>query len=93
MEEELIPYKIILSKFLGCNDYGHCTYELTFNQSIVHTGRWKGIEDGLNAYRENEIKEEEKKVLKKADLIREKYGMPSLQSNKEVQGSVINKSL
>jgi hypothetical protein len=26
------------------------TYELTFNKSIGHTGRFKGIEDGLNAY-------------------------------------------
>jgi hypothetical protein len=26
------------------------TYEITFNKSLEHTGRIKGIEDGLNNY-------------------------------------------
>jgi len=40
--------------FKGTNEYkgeviGY-TYEITFNKSLEHTGRFKGIEDGLNAY-------------------------------------------
>jgi hypothetical protein len=74
-ESELKPYWVVSSKFLGQQN-GLYTYEITFNQSIVHTGRWKGIEDGLNAYRENEIKEQEREILEEADKIRAKYGMP-----------------
>ena len=63
------PYKIIATKFLGINNSGMYTYEITFNQSIVHTGRFSGIEKGLDDYREKENKEYDKQVLKKASEI------------------------
>lgn len=61
-------YKIISSKFLGQKN-GLYTYEITLNQSLVHIGRLEGMEDGLNAYRENEIKQREDEILKEADEI------------------------
>ncbi len=67
--EKEIPYKVIMHKFVGMSGSGGYTYELTFNQSMVHTGRWKGIEDGLNAYRENEKKKYEEDILKEASEI------------------------
>lgn len=66
---EFEPYKIFSSKFLGSNDGRH-TYELTFNQSLEHTGRFTGIEQGLDAYRQNEIKEREQAILREAEEIK-----------------------
>ena len=71
MSQKLKPYKIISSKFLG-QASGLYTYELTFNQSMEHTGRWRGVEEGLDRYRGNEIKEEEKEILKLAAKIKNK---------------------
>jgi len=34
--------------------YESYTYEITFNKSLQHTGKFKGIEDGLNAYDKKE---------------------------------------
>lgn len=70
MENKQEPYRVTSSKFLGRDDLGEHTYEITFNQSIEHTGRFKGIEDGLNAYRENEMKEEEEGILRRAEEIK-----------------------
>lgn len=72
MSEKLEPYRIIATKFLGRNETGTYTYEITFNQSIVHTGRFTGIENGLNQYRENEIIEDEEQTLKDAEEIMKK---------------------
>ena len=44
-----MKYKITAHRFLG-EEYDRYTYELTFNKSLVHTGRWKGIGVGLDAY-------------------------------------------
>lgn len=68
MEKQELPFRVVSSKFLG-NNGGLYTYEITFNQSIVHTGRFKGIEDGLNRYCENEIKEYEEDILRQAEEI------------------------
>ena len=46
-------YKILSSTFKG-GGLGY-TYELTFNKSLEHTGRFKGIEDGLDAYVKKEL--------------------------------------
>ena len=43
MSEKLEPYKVRASKFLGRDDNDNYTYEITLNQSIVHTGRFTGI--------------------------------------------------
>ena len=43
-------YSVVMHKFIGCSETGLATYEITFNKSLEHTGRFKGIEDGLNAY-------------------------------------------
>lgn len=48
------PYRVTASMFNGTSEYdgkilGY-KYEITFNKSLEHTGRFKGIEDGLNAY-------------------------------------------
>ena len=37
------PYRVASSKFLGDNKY-----EITFNKSLEHAGRFRDIEDGLN---------------------------------------------
>ena len=71
MAKEIKPFSVVSSKFIGESN-GLFTYELTFNQSMVHTGRWRGIEDGLNKHRENEIKEREGEILKEADEIRQR---------------------
>ena len=48
------PYRVTSSIFKGASEYNGrilgYTYEITFNKSLEHTGRFKGIEDGLNAY-------------------------------------------
>lgn len=47
-------YRITSTKFIGYNAYGDgsgsYTYEISFNRSLEHTGKYKGIEDGLNKY-------------------------------------------
>ena len=50
-------YKIRMTKFLGSDEYGY-TYEIKFNKSLEHTGRYEGIEQGLDAYVKREAKEE-----------------------------------
>lgn len=59
MKEEK-KYKVRSHKFVGCSKYNEeifgYTYEITFNKSLEHTGRFTGIEDGLNAYVKNEYK-------------------------------------
>lgn len=55
------PYRVCSSKFIGRNEfegYESYTYELTFNKSLEHTGRFTGIEEGLNAYVKREAKED-----------------------------------
>lgn len=49
-------YRVIMSKFIGYDDSGAATYEITFNKSIGHTGRFIGIEDGLNNYCKKELR-------------------------------------
>ena len=44
------PYRVVMYKFIGYSETGSATYEITFNKSLIHTGRFSGIEDGLNAY-------------------------------------------
>lgn len=56
-------YSVITSKFMGSSDAGY-TYEITLNKSLQHTGRFKGIEDGLNKYVANEKKQERKDIIK-----------------------------
>lgn len=55
-------YKILAHKFIGYNDYGNgkgsYTYELTFNKSMEHTGKWAGIEKGLDDYDKKQIKKD-----------------------------------
>lgn len=46
-------YKVLSSTFKGQTE-GRYTYEIVFNQSLQHTGRFKGIEDGLNEYAKKE---------------------------------------
>jgi len=46
--ELVIPYSILSSKFIGDN-----TYEIKFNKSLEHTGRFKDIENGLNNSKHN----------------------------------------
>lgn len=53
MEQEN-EYKVLSHKFCGNEGfegkvYGY-TYEITFNKSLQHTGRFSGIEKGLNDY-------------------------------------------
>ena len=47
-------YKVRSHMFKGTSEYNGeilgYTYEITFNKSLEHTGRFTGIEDGLNAY-------------------------------------------
>ena len=73
MEIKEKNYRVVSTKFLGVSEDGEdYKYEITFNQSIVHTGRFSGIEEGLNRYRENEKKEYEESILKRAELIKAK---------------------
>ena len=48
--------------FKGTSEYNGeilgYTYEITFNKSLEHTGRFTGIEDGLNAYCKKERRTE-----------------------------------
>lgn len=43
-------YRVEMHRFIGYSETGSATYEITFNKSLEHTGRFNGIEDGLNAY-------------------------------------------
>lgn len=50
-------YRVTATKFIGrSSDSERYTYEITFNQSLGHTGRFTGIEEGLNAYCKRELK-------------------------------------
>jgi len=54
------PYRVSSHMFKGVSEYegrilGY-TYEITFNKSLEHTGRFSGIEEGLNAYCKKERK-------------------------------------
>jgi len=55
-------YEVISHTFLGTKDYNGevygYTYKITFNQSLLHTGRINGIEDGLNAYVKKENRQD-----------------------------------
>lgn len=51
-------YEVVMHKFLGYDPDGSATYEIKFNQSLEHTGRFSGIEDGLNNYVRKEIRKE-----------------------------------
>lgn len=48
------PYRIIMHKFIGRSGSGGYTYEITFNRSLVHTGKFSGIAEGLNRYEKRE---------------------------------------
>jgi len=63
------PFKVTATKFIGGKENSF-TYEITFNQSLVHTGRFTGIENGLNKYREDELKEEEESI-ERAEIMSE----------------------
>jgi len=52
--ENTEDYRIVMTKFIGYGPNGSATYEITFNKSLEHTGRFKGIENGLNEYVKNE---------------------------------------
>jgi|JI10StandDraft_1071094.scaffolds.fasta_scaffold52309_3 hypothetical protein len=53
-------YRVRSHMFKGSEVYAENNegyiYEITFNKSIGHTGRFKGIEDGLNEYCRKERK-------------------------------------
>lgn len=57
-------YRVEMSKFIGYNDRGGATYEITFNKSLEHTLRFKDIADGLNKANSND-----KELLKECALI------------------------
>lgn len=50
MTTEDKEYSVISSQFKGYSENGSATYEITFNKSLEHTGRFKDIEHGLNGY-------------------------------------------
>lgn len=61
MEKET-KYRVSASMFKGVSEFegniiGY-TYEITFNKSLEHTGRFRGIEDGLNDYCRKERKKD-----------------------------------
>jgi hypothetical protein len=56
-------YRVIASEFKGTSQSGSFIYELTFNRSLEHTGKFKGIEDGLNEYDRKERIQEIKSTL------------------------------
>ena len=53
-------YKVRSHMFKGAKELNGeiigYTYEITFNKSLEHTGRFSGIEDGLNAYCKKECR-------------------------------------
>ena len=58
-------YRVVSSTFKGSQN-GLYTYEITFNRSLVHTGRFTGIENGLNDYEDKEFRAEIKHNFKSA---------------------------
>ena len=51
-KQKLEPYRIVMTRFIG--DKTHFTYEITFNKSLVHTGKYSEIEKALNSYDKKE---------------------------------------
>jgi len=51
-KQKVEPYRIVMTRFIGDND--HFTYEITFNKSLVHTGKYSAIEKALNSYDKKE---------------------------------------
>jgi hypothetical protein len=45
-----VGYKVLMTKFICDYPDGSATYEITFNKSLEHTGRFDGIERGLDSY-------------------------------------------
>lgn len=72
-----------MHKFIGYSETGSATYEITFNKSLEHTGRFCGIEDGLNAYVENERKQDFRKSIFKEldDILEDAEHIASLMDN------------
>lgn len=58
-EIDVDPYRVTATMFKGTSEFAGkilgYKYEITFNKSLVHTGRFRAIEDGLNGY---DMKEE-----------------------------------
>jgi len=46
-------YFILSHTFKGSDSYGY-TYEITFNKSLGHTGKFKAIEKALDKYDKDE---------------------------------------
>lgn len=61
MEKEP-KFRVESHMFMGYSESGSATYQITFNKSLEHTGRLKGIENGLNEY----VKDERKKEFKRS---------------------------
>lgn len=73
-----MKYKIAAYRFSG-KEYERYTYELTFNKSLIHTGRWKGIEAGLDAYEKWENSSGFKKwILGKVWEFHKSFGIPKM---------------
>lgn len=53
-KQKVEPYRIVMTRFIGDNT--HFTYEITFNKSLVHTGKYSAIEKALNSYDKKEPK-------------------------------------
>ena len=51
-KQKVEPYRIVMTRFIGDNN--NFTYEITFNKSLVHTGKYSAIEKALNAYDKKE---------------------------------------
>lgn len=51
-KQKVEPYRIVMTRFIG--DDTHFTYEITFNKSLVHTGKYSAIEKALNSYDKKE---------------------------------------
>lgn len=63
-------YEVSSHTFKGAEEFNGkvigYTYEITFNKSLEHTGRFRGIEDGLNNYVKKERKQNFKEAVKDA---------------------------
>lgn len=55
-------YKVRSHTFMGATEYSDGNwgykYEITFNKSLQHTGRFSGIEKGLDDYVKNETRDQ-----------------------------------
>ena len=51
-KQKVEPYSIVMTRFIGDNN--NFTYEITFNKSLVHTGKYSAIEKALNSYDKKE---------------------------------------